>query len=172
MLALIRAFQEIAFFRSGPQSLPDSQPLLVVSLCAYLLSGFPVVVETPLALFVEFGLLIFWCGGLLLLYNKLHRVRQTLSALCGTGVLFNIATIAVLALIDLGVPAALWSTLLIIVLLWAVAVHGYILGEALSKSFGFGVALAVVYFVLSGVAAQLTSVPDEPPPIETIGPTG
>ncbi len=162
LLPIAQAFWQIALLKRGPQHLPDAQTLMLGSAALYVLSGWPIAVESPTALFLDTFLLIVWCFALLSFFDLTNRWRQTLTAMFGTGVFFNVFTVTVVLSIDLGLPLIVWSTTLVIVLLWAVAVHGHILAQALDKPFGVGIALAVVYFLLSGLAAQNTSVQPDP----------
>lgn len=171
MLPLIQAFWQIALLQRGPQHLPDSQQLLLLSAAVYLVTGWPVAAELPIALFIDTALLLAWCLGLLAFYELKNRWRQTLTAMFGTGILFNIFTMLVVLSIDLGMPLVIWSSALVIVLLWAVAVHGHILAQALDKSFGFGIALAVTYFLLSGLAAQNTGIQSDSEATGVVSPT-
>jgi hypothetical protein len=76
-----------------------------------------------------------------------------LTALFGTGAVLQLLQMPVAAAPAIGVPQAFSMLGLIIILLWFIAVFGHILSRALSKSFGLGVTLAVVYVALSLVIA-------------------
>jgi hypothetical protein len=79
----------------------------------------------------------------------------------GAGALLQMITLPLVALPELGIPLAVTMLALVMVLLWSTAVHGYILSLALGKSFGIGVALAVVYFLLSnGIVGPLLAPQD------------
>ena len=161
MQAIITAFWQITLFRSGPQVLPESQPLLLFSGALYVLANvlfifaqYPLVSMPAVA--VDFVLLIVWCCGLLAFFNKVGRMRQTLTAMFGVGALLQIITLPVVFAASAGLPGVVTMLALVIILLWSTAVHGYILSQALGKSFGVGIALAVVYFFISnGIVGPL-----------------
>lgn len=158
MQAFVRAFWQIVLFRQGPESLPDSRPLLLFAGIAYLLVDvlviltlYPARLVAPLLL-VDMGLLFLWTGGLLALFGKLNRLRQTLSALFGSGALLQIIAFPLTAWPSFGIPIelpyALRVLVSLIILLWSIAVYGYIFGQALARSMGIGIAFAVVYFIV------------------------
>jgi len=152
--AILKAFWQIAVFRSGPESVPDSQPLLLLAAAMYIASNVLFIfaqypTDSMPAVVVDFVLLCAWCAGLLTFFGRKSRLRQTLIAMCGVGALLQLITLPLVALPQLGLPLAVTVLALVILLLWSTAVHGYILSLALDKSFGVGIALAVVYFLLS-----------------------
>jgi hypothetical protein len=164
--AILRAFWQITVFRAGPQSVPDSQLLLLLAAAMYIAANVVfILAQYPAgsmpAVAVDFVLLCAWCAGLLVFFGYRSRVRQTLIAMFGTGALLQIITLPLIMLPELGTPLAVTMLALVMVLLWSTAVHGYILSLALEKSFGIGIALAVVYFLLSnGIVGPLLSPQD------------
>lgn len=161
MQAIIKAFWQITLFRSGPQALPESQPLLLFSAGLYLLANvlFVLVQFAPqslAAVFADLMLMFVWCVGLLAFFNLRGRIRQALTAMFGAGALLQFITLPIVLLADTAMPGILVMLALVMILLWSTAVHGYILSQALDKSFGVGVALAVVYFFISnGIVGPL-----------------
>ncbi|MGI9292242.1 MAG: hypothetical protein ACR2QG_13335 [Gammaproteobacteria bacterium] len=154
MQAIIQAFWQIILFRTGPQALPNSQYLLVFSGLMYALANLLFVLlqyasQAMLAIPVDLMLVIAWVYGLLAFFNFRGRVRQTLTAMFGTGALLQFITLPIVLFAGQEATSAILMLALIIILLWSTAVHGYILSQALDKSFGVGVALAVVYFFIS-----------------------
>jgi len=169
MQEIIKAFWQIALFRQGPDYLPDSQPLLLFTLCAYvlvdvlvILTLYPAPVLVPLLL-VDLGMLVVWTAGLLSLFGGMNRLRQTLIALFGAGALLQIIAFPISAWPSLGLPLELPYAFRVLfslaILLWSVAVYGYIFGRALSRSMGIGVTFAVIYsIVIYEFAARLGGV--------------
>ena len=154
MQAIIQAFWQIVLFRAGPQTLPDSKNLLAFACFLYVLANvlFVFVQYAPQAIVAipaDLILVFAWIYGLLAFFNFRARVRQTLTAMFGTGALLQFITLPVIALAGQDATSAIMMLALIIILLWSTAVHGYILSQALDKTFGVGVALAVVYFFIS-----------------------
>lgn len=159
LLTIVKAFWQIALFRAGPDSLPDSRTLLVLTITAYIAVDVMVILviyprhALPPLLLVDVGFLILWCAGILRLFGFAPRLQQTLSALFGTGALLQLLAFPLSGnpemegeLPDIG----LWLRVLVMVaiLLWSVAVYGHIFSRAISKSFGVGIAFALVYFIV------------------------
>src|SRR5690554_3048467 len=97
MLALIQTFLLIALRRLGPEDLPASGFLLGLVAVAYvamqLLLALPVYGAGPVlarALLIDVALLVGFAWGLLSLTGHPRRLRQTLTALFGTGALFSL----------------------------------------------------------------------------------
>jgi hypothetical protein len=169
MQQIIKALWQIALFRQGPESLPDSQPLLLFAVLAYalidilvILALYPAPALLPL-LVVDMGLLAVWAGGLLTLFSLTNRLRQTLAALYGVGAMLQLIAFPLSAWPSFGLPVELpyaFRVLVsLVILLWSVAAYGYIFGKALSRSMGIGVAFAVIYFiVIYEFAARLSVV--------------
>jgi hypothetical protein len=169
MQAILQAFWQIALFREGPESLPDSRPLLLLAAAAYIaidvmviLALYPTQALPPLLL-VDVGFLVLWCAGILGLFGLKNRLRQTLTALFGAGALLQLLAFPLSAWPSFGIPFEIpWLLRVlvsVIILLWSVAVYGNIFARALSKSLGIGIAFAIIYFiVIYEFAAQLNGI--------------
>jgi len=83
----------------------------------------------------------------LMLRNLRERTRQTLAALAGTGVLFTVATWAVVT--ATGLPAKQAWVIGVPFLFWFLAVYGHILRHAFNVTLGVGLLLATGYVLLS-----------------------
>ncbi len=160
MLALLDAFLQIVLRRRGPEDLPDSAFLLCLALAAYAIAQLPTAgvifgatSTAIMAIVVDCVLLttVFW----LLLYFTGHapRFRQTLTALAGTGALLALAQAPLVYLARLagtaGQPAAGPTLGLLALLLWSIIIQAHIASRALSGGYGVGLAVALVYFILS-----------------------
>ncbi|CAG0940811.1 hypothetical protein GPROT2_01094 [Gammaproteobacteria bacterium] len=160
MLALLEAFLQIVLRRRGPEDLPDSRFLLGLTLAAYVLAQLPVAgiifgptATAAAAIAVDCALLsgVFW--ALLRFTGHAPRYRQTLTALAGTGALLALAQAPLVYLTKLagaaGQTAAGPSLGLLALLLWSIIVQAHIAARALSGGYGVGLAVALVYFILS-----------------------
>lgn len=155
MKALFMIFIDLCRLRGGPQDLPHSPFLLLVSIASYALVGLGVSLldQSPglamLSVLVDTGLLLSlaWLG--LWVRNHPARLVQTLTALTGTGTLFGLLgwpLIAWLQQIGENTPSSL-ALLLLALVIWNIAVIGNILRHALDLPIwlGSGVALLYVY---------------------------
>jgi hypothetical protein len=170
---IVKAFWRIALFRSGPQDLPDSRPLLLLSAALYELSGIAVLVSSELGsaatglreaetsipllyrvlLSAVFDLAVVLVSftAILFYFGYFNRLQQTLTAVFGVSALLHALSWPVLMLLFVEPLSGAWAVIaiaLLLILLWSIAVYGHILAQAISKSFGAGVALSVLYFFL------------------------
>lgn len=159
MRAYVQAFINIALRRAGPEDLPDSLFLLMLTLALYM------IVQIPLAL-IAFGptrlffntvivsllMLLMGLWILLRLLGFRQRYRQTLTALLGTGVMLGILSLPISVwrnfMADSDAGAGMPSLLLFIITLWSITIVGHILSRALSRPYGIGLLLSVGYFFL------------------------
>ena len=181
MIKLLTVFWNIILRKSGPEEVPDSNFLLVVTFIFFLLSqvlvGFKMyggaVSLFFQLLFLYTVILIIWLRAILQLSGKLERFRQSLTALFGTGTLFNfILSPFILSYApyleqltssdelqitaELPMPALL-SIVILIIAIWSVLVMGHIYSRATSKSRAIGIGLALMYsFINFMISTSLT----------------
>ncbi len=181
MIKLLTVFWNIILRKSGPEEVPDSNFLLVVTFIFFLLSqvlvGFKMyggaVSLFFQLLFLDTVILIIWLRAILQLSGKLERFRQSLTALFGTGTLFNfILSPFILSYApyleqltssdelqitaELPMPALL-SIVILIIAIWSVLVMGHIYSRATSKSRAIGIGLALMYsFINFMISTSLT----------------
>jgi hypothetical protein len=160
MLAIIDFFLQITLRRRGPEDLPDSRFLLLLSALCY------VVVQLFLALpiyslsillfrsiLVDVALLCACVCGLLWLAHHLSRSGQTLTAFFGTGALLGLLMLPFNYWLDAqsvpGQPALLPTAGLLAIVSWSLVVNGHIFARALSIPFVAGIMLSLAYFFLN-----------------------
>ena len=175
MQAILNAFWQIALFREGPESLPDSRPMLILAASLYALTDSLIMLSSnlggrvlaqswddflflrqlaglliPIAL--DISLLLVSVAATLFYFGNLDRLRQTLTALFGVSTLLQVISWPCFVLLFFENLSVLWALLilaLVLVLLWSIAAYGHILSHAISRSFGVGVALAALFFFLN-----------------------
>jgi hypothetical protein len=170
---LLRTYLNICLLRANPQDLPASHFLLVLSLIAYLSANLVTFSDTVswaralVASVADTLLLIALVHSALLIRRLVVRGRQTLAALAGCGAFISLiawmaTTIAVKAVApdisDVGTSAlpelspGQTQIILIVSLLcvaWFVLVFGHIFREALNVPIAGGVAIAMLYILVS-----------------------
>ena len=169
MYAIVKAFWQIALFREGPQSLPDSRPLLMiaagcytaVSLLLALLSesaasgseATPLFMHAMATTVADVSFAAIFLAGLLFYFSQTSRFQLTLTAVFGVGALQGLLLLPCLMIIMLAEVLAGLSLLallgLLVIVLWSLAVYAHILAHALSKTFGVGMAFATLSFFLN-----------------------
>jgi hypothetical protein len=159
MLQFIRAWFDICLLRTGPQDLPSSEFFLGLSLCCYTLVSLLVALpssagmDAVLLAAVDVGMLVAFVTSVLYLQSKTERIKQTLSALAGSGSLMGLFALPLVLLVDPGQPAeqvpALLAAVWLLLLSWNLFVMGHIMRHALSTSFPVGLGVAVLYALVS-----------------------
>ena len=150
--------------RGGPEDLPDSSFLLRLVLALYLVVQLPllfIVYDQQLSVSISLLsdlLLMLSCPWLVLtLARKPARLRRTLTALLGTGVLVTLASVP-LAWWALQVsqnagaeasPPLVLTLVWFLIVGWYLAIYGHIYSRALSSPFSVGLLIAIVYLLVS-----------------------
>ena len=160
MKVLILRFIDICLLRAGPQDLPASSVLLMLTLIAYCSAGLLLsLVNTGLAnaiLLVVVDVLLLAGLAYLILWIRLLTVRfmQALTALAGSGAILEFSIWPVVYWQQLSTatdgPGLLIASLLLwIWLFWNIAVVGHILRHTLSTTFFNGALLSLLYMFIS-----------------------
>jgi hypothetical protein len=160
MLALLETFFQIVMRRRGPEDLPDSSFLFTATLIAYMLAQVPVAAAfygwstTSLqAISMDTALLVgcFWL--LLKATQRVARYRRTMTALLGTGTILALGQAPLVLLSKLtsaGGQVPMGPTLgLLALLIWSIIIQAHIASRALSSTFGVGLLVALVYFLVN-----------------------
>lgn len=162
MNALFALFRDVLMLRRGPQDLPHS-PVLLAALCVV-----SVVVDLVLASFLLDGpvpftralfsllLLIALPALALSMAGLAPRLVQTATALVGTGIVFSLLALPVVAGVgelpsdpsELTPSQQLFGLISIVLLAYQVAVKGHILRHAMDVPLRAGVLLAIAFFVI------------------------
>jgi hypothetical protein len=148
-------FVDICLFKRGPQHVPASAFLLVLSLIAYaivgevLLSVEAVWWVAALQVAAEAGLLLSFTWVLLFLARRSSRYLQTATALLATDAVISTPGALILHWWLANPAVRAFQMALFALMIWHIAVVGHILRHALSRPLLHGVLLAVLYVVLS-----------------------
>jgi len=159
LFALVKPFLDICLLRLAPQDLPASQLLLAVTVAGYFVFGTVLAsVYYPLGTSVMVGVtetvIVCLMVALALYLQKVpERLAQTLTALTGAGAVLNLValplSIGMVAAKERGGDTSSMELLSFALLFWSWAITAHILRNALSVRFGTGLALAVVFFVIT-----------------------
>lgn len=156
-MPIFKLFLDICLFRKGPQDIPLSGFLLVLTLMftlstSILLSWVEVeFFQAILQSLCATSLLVGFFFGMLRIAGKMTRFPQSLiAALAADGMITALAIPLVLVSVALPEWQAAVSLLLLAMMLWELAVLGHIIQQAMDfPRYGPGFALAFVYTVLS-----------------------
>ena len=167
MLPLIRTLFDIALMRKGPEDIPRSRVIILMTLLLWIFSSLAAlslieqIDETDFFLgFFNATIGILCYTALVVTSGRSERLMQTISAIIGCGALISLAFVVVYAVFLplLGkTPTAVVASLL---LLWSVPVEGHIIARAIDRHWYIGLLFAIAVFVLQYVVQLvLTSAP-------------
>jgi len=159
MSQLIRIWFNICLLRDGPQDLPASRELLVLSMASYTLAsfllslpGYPLVAAGQLAV-MDASLVVVFAATTLYLSGKMARLTQTLTALSGTGTLLGLIALPVIQLLAsgqaAGQPSLLAGMLWLLLFVWNLLVVAHIMRHALAVNFPVATGIAVLYTLVA-----------------------
>jgi len=160
MNPLLKVFANIALLRRGPEDLPASAFLLLLSALVYALGSAAtsaVFTHRPAQIFLEvladIVLMLLWYGALLAVYRRRARLPQTLTALFGTGSLLYLIAFPVMSWLHLqaGSPTGLQlpTLLMMVILIWSIAVAAHIVHRALEIPMTVAILIGITYFITS-----------------------
>ena len=160
MLQLIRYFFDLVRLRLPPQAFPASNFLFLLTAAGFLLvtflylalAGFEisfVVGRTALG-FVN-QLLGAWL--ILALFRKSHRWLQTATALLGGDAIFALLAMPLAGAGSLS-ENGLIVALLLSLLIWQIVFFAHVYRHAVESGFGTGMALGVIYVLVSSTIKQ------------------
>ncbi len=148
MLNLLKLFIDLCLLRAKPDAVPASTFFLGLALTGYALMSLALAsAQLPpskalLYALADLAVLALVTHTLLLLRRFSARLVQTLTALAGTGALFE--------LLALPLSRTTQASLLLLgLMIWSIAVSAHILRHALSVSFTMGVLASLGYLVVS-----------------------
>lgn len=159
MLRLVSVFVDIAFHRRGPDALPASTFLLGLTVAAYVavfLLTLRLAVNPPLVVVVAhtintvLGVLLTW--SLLRAFARERRLKQTITALFGTGVLLNVLVLPTLlwarSLEQSGSETTAAEVLLTVLVVWDIDITGFVFSRAIERPYLLGLAFAIGFWLL------------------------
>jgi len=148
LLNSLKLFIDLCLLRAKPDAVPASRFLLGFALTAYTLMSLALAsAHLPLSKALLYALadimvLALVTHTLLLLRRFPARLVQTLTALAGTGALFELLALPLLRATEL-------SPLLFGLMIWSIAVSAHILRHALSVPFALGMLASLGYVVVN-----------------------
>ena len=165
---VVQAFLELTLGKRGPQDIPASHALFVMTYAFYMTvtacltavaADWPTALKSALVdaiVLPVFVVTVLWLRGFT------ARCLQTLTAMAGVGALFSLAAIPPF-LVTAGMPesalSAPASMLVLVLFIWNVLVLGHILRHALAVAFPAGVLVALAYVAVSMATTEFL-VPD------------
>jgi hypothetical protein len=146
--------------RSGPQNLPASWPLAIILVSAYLvqnlITGQQLEDENAAAKsLLAICLQVIVLTGLLYWRRHLERFPQTLSALAGVGIVFNLITWGLLTQSNPATNQPLLAMTWFAVFIWSLFVDAHIYRNSLSVPLSMGMLITVLTLAASYVLIEM-----------------
>ena len=157
MFKIVNTLVNICLLREGPQELPHSYVLLIItiiiSMIVSILIGTIVYGLEIAGLSSIAGLLFSFIFTKFLLFKKPERFLQTFIAMLGTVTIINIVSIpSIYSLIYFNLNeifVTFFNITIFALLVWVVIVYGFIFSKALSSMMGYGIAISVGFVLLN-----------------------
>jgi hypothetical protein len=158
-MELARLYSQIALLRRGPQDIPGSLLVLIITVVAYFIVNFGVSwalrIEGPweLRLLVDVLFTLAWYALLLRIFNRRERFVQTTSAVFGYQAILSPLWLMAVWLLRRSAENASWhfpvSLLGLILVVWMITVNANILKAALEWAMPACVLLVIGQIVVS-----------------------
>lgn len=154
VLALLKTLFDIIRLRKGPDAIPYSWIVTLVSLMLWLVAGFVIAAMTEEMSNEDFligtftGVVGLACyAAIVVLTGHTPRLLQTVTAILGCGAmlsfLFVAGTIALTPLLSAGMT----NLVVTLILLWSIPVEGHIIARAIDRHWYVGIVAAMAVFV-------------------------
>ncbi|NOX09072.1 MAG: hypothetical protein GXP22_06235 [Gammaproteobacteria bacterium] len=165
MYYYLKMWVELCRLRIGPQNIPFSHTLLLLALCAYVLSNIAIslvsvgIAQAVMVSFIDALLLTLFLRLTLYIRGASARFIQTLTALMGVGALVGLLVLPLIQVmtrsqLDELPPPPVVLLLWVFLVLWSLVIMGHILRHALSLKLSTGIAVGVLYTMLSFMVVQ------------------
>lgn len=162
MARILQIFVRLCLLRANPQDLPHSHALELITVVAYAAMSYLLGLTNMasptalLAALVDTAMLVGLAYAGLWVLNLTARRVKLVTALAGTGVVWQLVALPVMSLLvtessadDASFSAQIASTLLLALIAWAVVIIGHILRHAFGMKFFFALVIAVLYVYTS-----------------------
>ena len=154
MLALIKTLFDIIRLRKGPDAIPYSWVVTLITLLLWLVAGFVIAATTEEMTDEDFlvgvftGVVGLACyASIVVLSGHTPRLLQTVTAILGCGAvlsfLFVLGTVALTPLLSAGTT----NLIVTLILLWSIPVEGHIIARAINRHWYVGIVAAMAVFV-------------------------
>jgi len=160
MNGLIASLANLLRLKGGPQSLPASVLLMIFMVSAYLVQNLITgqqledensAAKSLLAISLQIAVL----AGLLQWRGVKERFPQTLTALAGVGIFFNMVTWVLLMQSDPAVNQPVLALIWFAVFIWSLFVDANIYRHALSVALSMGMLITVLVLAASYVLIEM-----------------
>lgn len=154
MVALLQTLLDIIRLRKGPDAIPYSWILCLLTLTLWLFSGLSMMLLSEglddqdflVGTFTGVVALAFY-ASIVVATNRTPRLLQTATAILGCGALLTFIVVACNAFLAPFLSDNLVRVIVTLVLLWSIPVEGHILAQAIDRPRLVGIIVAMAVFI-------------------------
>jgi hypothetical protein len=154
VLALFETLFAIIRLKKGPDAIPYSWFLCLITMTMWLFAGLAMTAateelgETDFLLGTFTGVVGLACyAGIIVLSGHTPRLLQTVTAILGCGAVLSLLFIAGNVLLAPILSASVTNLVVTLVLLWSIPVEGHIIARAIDRHWYVGIVAAMAVFV-------------------------
>ena len=153
MLHIFKLYLDICLLRANAEDVPASRILMFLTVSIYFLLTLSVILidnsfaKAVSTVLVGLVMMVGFAQAGLWVRSFMNRSLQTITALAGTGIVFNVISLPLIMLASSYPAEQLMFPryLLLLLLFWNITVIGHILRNALSVPFWAGIGISVLY---------------------------
>ena len=154
MLALVETLFAIIRLKKGPDAIPYSWFLCLITMTMWLFAGLAMTAmteelgETDFLLGTFTGVVGLACyASIIVLSGHIPRLLQTVTAILGCGAVLSLLFIVGNVLLPPLLGASVTDLVVTLVLLWSIPVEGHIIARAIDRHWYVGIVAAMAVFV-------------------------
>ena len=154
MLALFETLFDIIRLRKGPDGIPHSPVVFVITMGLWLVAGVVMTIMTPELGKHDFlvGTFTGLCGlgcyaGIVMITGNKPRLLQTVTAILGCGAILSLLFVVTSVFLSPFLSKNITSLVATLILLWSIPVEGHIIARAINRHWYVGVVAAMAVFV-------------------------
>lgn len=154
VLALLKTLFDIIRLRKGPDSIPYSWVITLITLMLWLVAGFVIAAMTAEMSNEDFligtftGVVGLACyAGIVVLTGRTPRLLQTVTAILGCGAILSFMFVVGTLVLTPLLSAGMTNLVVTLILLWSIPVEGHIIARAIDRHWYVGIVAAMAVFV-------------------------
>lgn len=155
MLTLLKTYADMLALRKGPDAIPSSPLILLLSIGMLIVSSFfasvsmdAIRTQDHFLTFSGYALGLLFYGGVLFVLGFAGRLLQTLSAIVACGALITTLYVVAFLLLEPLFGREFAGIVGLLILFWSVPVEGHIMACAIQQHRLVGITIAMVAIVL------------------------
>ena len=154
MLALLKTLFDILRLKKGPDAIPYSWLITLITLMLWLVAGFVIAAMTEEMSNEDFlvgtftGVVGLACyAAIVVLSGRTPRLLQTVTAILGCGALLSFLFVVGTLVLTPLLSANMTNLVMTLILLWSIPVEGHIIARAIDRHWYVGIVAAMAVFV-------------------------